>query len=94
MWQTDVETSKQCRTLVAWHHYANALQVSPIVTVASEAHSSVPIPKAKAAETRTWAQRVAADGRKYFFDPVTRQTTWHDPVRLLDFDCSCQSQCS
>ncbi len=56
------------------------MQASPIAAATSQSNVSVPLPKSKAVDNRTWAQRVSADGRKYFVDPVTRQTTWHDPV--------------
>ncbi len=67
------------------------LQVSPIAAATAQGNKSVPLPKAKVVEPRTWAQRVAADGRKYFLDPVTRQTTWHDPLRsFAPYDCHVQ----
>ena len=56
------------------------MQASPIAAATTQGTVSVPVPKSKAVDNRTWAQRVSADGRKYFVDPVTRQTTWHDPV--------------
>lgn len=56
------------------------MQASPIAAATIQGTVSVPVPKCKAVDNRTWAQRVSADGRKYFVDPVTRQTTWHDPV--------------
>lgn len=56
------------------------MQASPVAAATTQGTISVPLPKSKAVDNRTWAQRVSADGRKYFVDPVTRQTTWHDPV--------------
>ncbi|KAL0054458.1 hypothetical protein WJX82_009148 [Trebouxia sp. C0006] len=56
-------------------------QASPVAAATTQGTISVPLPKSKAVDNRTWAQRVSADGRKYFVDPVTRQTTWHDPKR-------------
>ncbi len=56
------------------------MQASPVAAATTQSNVNVPLPKSKAVDNRTWAQRVSADGRKYFLDPVTRQTTWHDPV--------------
>ncbi|KAL0038165.1 hypothetical protein WJX79_005755 [Trebouxia sp. C0005] len=56
-------------------------QASPVAAAPTQGSVNVPLPKSKAVDNRTWAQRVSADGRKYFLDPVTRQTTWHDPNR-------------
>ncbi len=56
------------------------MQASPVAAATTQGTVNVPLPKSKAVDNRTWAQRVSADGRKYFLDPVTRQTTWHDPV--------------
>ncbi|KAA6427223.1 MAG: hypothetical protein FRX49_02980 [Trebouxia sp. A1-2] len=58
-------------------------QASPVAAAPTQGSVNVPLPKSKAVDNRTWAQRVSADGRKYFLDPVTRQTTWHDPVAAL-----------
>ena len=56
------------------------MQASPVAAATAQSNDSVPLPKSKAVDNRTWAQRITADGRKYFLDPVTRQTSWHDPV--------------
>ncbi len=61
------------------------MQASPVAAATTQ--GTVPLPKSKAVDNRTWAQHVSADGRKYFLDPVTRQTTWHDPVSA---DLLCQ----
>ena len=41
----------------------------------------IPLPQAKPVP-ETWAQRVAANGKPYFQDPVSRQITWNDPVSM------------
>ena len=59
------------------------MQVSPIAAVSPSEGRQVAIPQAKPVQLRSWAQRVAANGKTYFQDSISRQITWNDPVRAF-----------